>query len=40
MIGATGGILYASAVMIPQLAQQNLNYDATWSGLILSPGGI
>jgi DHA2 family multidrug resistance protein len=40
MIGATGGILYASAVMIPQLAQQNLSYDATWSGLILSPGGI
>jgi DHA2 family multidrug resistance protein len=40
MIGAVGGILYASAVMIPQLAQQNLNYDATWSGLILSPGGV
>jgi MFS transporter, DHA2 family, multidrug resistance protein len=40
MIAATGGILYASAVMIPQLAQQNLNYNATWSGLILSPGGL
>ncbi len=40
MIGATGGILYASAVMIPQLAQQNLGYDATWAGLILSPGGL
>jgi DHA2 family multidrug resistance protein len=40
MIAATGGLLYASAVMIPQLAQQYLAYDATWSGLILSPGGI
>ena len=40
MISATGGILYASAVMIPQMTQQNLNYDATWAGLILSPGGI
>ncbi len=39
MIAATGGILYASAVMIPQLAQEYLNYNATWSGLILSPGG-
>ncbi len=40
MISATGGILYAGAVMIPQMAQQYLNYDATWSGLILSPGGL
>ncbi|WP_374546872.1 DHA2 family efflux MFS transporter permease subunit [Rhodoblastus sp.] len=40
MIAATGGILYASAVMIPQLAQQYLNYTATWSGMILSPGGF
>ena len=40
MISATGGILYSSAVMIPQLAQQYLSYDATWSGLILSPGGL
>lgn len=40
MIAATGGILYASAVMIPQMTQQNLNYDATWAGLILSPGGL
>jgi DHA2 family multidrug resistance protein len=40
MIAAVGGLLYSSAVMIPQLAQQYLSYDATWSGLILSPGGI
>ncbi|WP_426442917.1 DHA2 family efflux MFS transporter permease subunit [Bradyrhizobium genosp. P] len=40
MIGAMGGILYASAVIIPQLAQTVLSYTATWAGLILSPGGI
>jgi len=40
MITAMGGILYASAVIIPQLAQQVLGYTATWAGLILSPGGI
>jgi len=40
MIGATGAILYASAVVIPQFAQQTLNYTATWAGLVLSPGGI
>lgn len=40
MIAATGGLLYASVVMIPQMVQQYLGYNATWSGLILSPGGI
>ncbi|UVK40716.1 DHA2 family efflux MFS transporter permease subunit [Mesorhizobium sp. AR10] len=40
MIGVTGAVLYASAVVIPQLAQQVLGYTATWAGLILSPGGI
>jgi DHA2 family multidrug resistance protein len=40
MIAAMGSILYASAVVIPQLAQQVLGYTATWAGLILSPGGI
>ncbi len=39
-IAATGGILYASAVIIPQFAQQVLGYTATLSGLILSPGGV
>jgi len=40
MISAMGGILYASAVIIPQFAQQVLGYTATWAGLILSPGGV
>ena len=40
MIAATGAILYASAVLIPQFAQTVLQYTATWAGLILSPGGI
>ncbi|TAL78230.1 MAG: DHA2 family efflux MFS transporter permease subunit [Beijerinckiaceae bacterium] len=40
MISAMGGILYASAVLIPQFAQQVIGYTATWAGLILSPGGI
>ncbi|HEY1943907.1 MAG TPA: DHA2 family efflux MFS transporter permease subunit [Roseiarcus sp.] len=40
MIGAMGGILYASAVIIPQFAQETLGYTATWAGLILSPGGV
>jgi DHA2 family multidrug resistance protein len=39
-IAAMGGILYATAVIIPQFAQQVLGYTATLSGLILSPGGI
>lgn len=40
MMGAMGGILYASAVLIPQFAQLSLAYTATWAGLILSPGGV
>ncbi|MEI9424113.1 DHA2 family efflux MFS transporter permease subunit [Mesorhizobium sp. Cs1299R1N1] len=40
LIAATGCILYASAVVIPQFAQQVLGYTATWAGLILSPGGV
>ncbi len=40
MMSATGAVLYATAVIIPQLAQQVLGYTAEWSGLILSPGGI
>jgi DHA2 family multidrug resistance protein len=40
MIAAVGAVLYASAVIIPQFAQQTLHYTATWAGLILSPGGI
>jgi DHA2 family multidrug resistance protein len=33
-------VLYSSAVLIPQLAQTQLGYNATWAGLILSPGTI
>jgi DHA2 family multidrug resistance protein len=40
LIGAMGGILYASAVIIPQFAQSTLGYTATWAGLVLSPGGL
>ena len=40
LIGAMGAILYASAVIIPQFAQQTLMYTATWAGLMLSPGGV
>jgi MFS transporter, DHA2 family, multidrug resistance protein len=39
-IAATGGTLYAGAVVIPQFAQSVIGYTATWAGLILSPGGI
>ena len=40
MIAAMAAVLYASAVVIPQFAQQELGYTATWAGLILSPGGL
>ncbi len=33
-------ILYSSAVLIPQLAQREFGYTATWAGLILSPGAL
>ncbi|PTB22490.1 EmrB/QacA family drug resistance transporter [Trinickia symbiotica] len=33
-------ILYGSAVLIPQLAQQHLGYTATLAGLVLSPGAV
>jgi len=39
-IAATGGTLYAGAVVIPQFAQSVVGYTATWAGLILSPGGV
>ncbi|CAP57295.1 DHA2 family efflux MFS transporter permease subunit [Gluconacetobacter diazotrophicus] len=40
LIGAVGALLYASAIIVPQFAQQVMGYTATLSGLILSPGGI
>ncbi|MDB5394464.1 MAG: EmrB/QacA family drug resistance transporter [Rhodospirillales bacterium] len=39
-IAFMGFILYASAVLIPQLAQQQLAYTATWAGFVLAPGAI
>ncbi len=39
-IAAFAGILYASAIMIPQLAQEHLGYTAELSGLVLSPGAL
>jgi DHA2 family multidrug resistance protein len=40
MMAAMGFILYSSAVLVPQFAQQVIGYTALLSGLILSPGGI
>ncbi len=39
-IGIMGLVLYASAVLIPQFAQQQLGYTATWAGLVLAPGAV
>jgi DHA2 family multidrug resistance protein len=39
-IAFMGFILYASAVLIPQLAQQQLAYTATWAGFVLAPGAV
>jgi DHA2 family multidrug resistance protein len=35
-----GGVLYSSAVVIPQLAQSVLGYTSTLAGYILSPGAV
>jgi MFS transporter, DHA2 family, multidrug resistance protein len=40
MITGIGATLYSGAVLVPQLAQQDLGYTATLAGLILSPGAI
>ena len=40
LIAASSGILYSSAVSIPQFSQMVLMYTATWAGLVLSPGGV
>ncbi|WP_342628343.1 DHA2 family efflux MFS transporter permease subunit [Nguyenibacter vanlangensis] len=39
LMGMMGAVLYASAVIVPQFAQQVLGYTATLSGLLLAPGG-
>jgi DHA2 family multidrug resistance protein len=40
MMSVMAIVLYSSAVLIPQLSQQVLGYDATHAGLVLSPGGL
>ena len=40
MIAAMAMCLYSSAVLLPQLSQQQLGYTATWSGLLLAPGAV
>lgn len=40
MLFFVGFGLYSSAALLPMLVQQNFGYDATLSGLVLSPGGI
>ncbi len=39
-VGGFAIILYGSAVLVPQLAQQHLGYTALLSGLVLSPGAL
>jgi len=39
-IAGFGVILYGSAVVIPQLAQEHLGYTALLAGLVLSPGAL
>lgn len=40
MIFFVGFALYSSAMLLPMLVQTSFGYDATLSGLVLSPGGI
>ncbi len=40
MMGCMSMMLYASSILIPQMAQLVLGYDATWAGLVMSPGGL
>ena len=40
MIFFTGFSLYAGSALLPLLTQSQFGYDATLSGLVLSPGGV
>ncbi len=40
MMGCMAAIMYAGSVMVPQMAQLVLGYDALWAGLLLSPGAV
>ncbi len=35
-----GFVLYSSSILLPLLVQDFFRYDATWAGLILSPGAL
>ncbi len=39
-IGSFAVLLYGSAVLVPQLAQQHLGYTALLAGLVMSPGAL
>jgi MFS transporter, DHA2 family, multidrug resistance protein len=39
-IAIMGCVLYASAVLIPQFAQEQLGYTALLAGLVLAPGAV
>jgi MFS transporter, DHA2 family, multidrug resistance protein len=39
-IGTFAVLLYGSAVLVPQLAQQHLGYTALLAGLVMSPGAL
>ncbi len=39
-IALMGFVLYASSILVPQFAQQQLGYTATLAGLVLTPGAI
>ncbi len=40
LIFLVGMVLYGCAVLIPQFAQTQLDYTATWAGYVLSPGAL
>lgn len=40
LMASMAAILYGSTVLLPELAQQILGYNATLSGMILSPGAL
>ncbi len=37
---ATGAILLSTTQFLPQLAQEDFGYTATWAGVMISPGGL
>jgi MFS transporter, DHA2 family, multidrug resistance protein len=37
---AIGAILLATTQFVPQLVQEDFGYTATWSGIVLAPGGL